>query len=44
MCILFKKGIKIHSDLNGINTIEFENTVQEKVLEIRAELRDAGII
>ena len=44
VCILFKKGTKIHSDLNGINSIEFEKTVQEKVLQIRAELRDAGII
>jgi predicted nucleotide-binding protein len=44
VCILFKKGTKIPSDLNGINTIEFEKTVHEKFLEIRAELKGAGII
>jgi predicted nucleotide-binding protein len=44
VCILFKKGTKINSDLNGINTIEFDKTIQEKVLDIKAELKDAGII
>ena len=44
VCILFKKGTKINSDLNGINTIEFDKTIQEKVLDIKAELNDVGII
>lgn len=44
VCILFEKGTKINSDLNGINTIEFDKSVEEKVLEIKEELKDAGII
>jgi predicted nucleotide-binding protein len=35
VCILFKKGTKINSDLNGINTIEFDKSIKEKVLDIK---------
>lgn len=44
VCILLKKGTKINSDLNGINTIEFNNSIEEKVIDIKAELKQAGII
>lgn len=44
VCILFKKGAKIHSDLEGINRIDFEDNVEEKTSEIEAELKAAGLI
>jgi predicted nucleotide-binding protein len=44
VCILFKKGTQIHSDLDGISRIEFNESVEEKVLEIENELRAAGLI
>jgi predicted nucleotide-binding protein len=44
VCILFKKGTKIPSDLDGITRIEFDNTVDEKILEIERELRAANLL
>jgi predicted nucleotide-binding protein len=44
VCILCKKGTKIHSDLEGINRIDFENSVEEKILDIERELKDVGLI
>lgn len=44
VCILFKKGTQIHSDLAGVSRIEFNDSVEEKVLEIERELRAAGLI
>jgi predicted nucleotide-binding protein len=44
VCILFKKGTKIPSDLDGISRIEFSESVEEKVLEIEAELGAAGLL
>lgn len=44
VCILFKKGTQIHSDLAGVSRIEFNESVEEKVLEIEQELRAAGLI
>lgn len=38
VCILFKKGTKIHSDLDGVSRIEFNGSVVEKVAEIENEL------
>jgi len=43
-CILFKKGTKIHTDLEGVNRIEFNESVEEKIIEIERELKAAGII
>lgn len=44
VCILFKKGTKMHSDLDGISRIEFNNLINEKVIEdIRKELKEAGL-
>jgi len=44
VCILFKEGTEIHSDLKGISQIRFKESVEEKVLEIEEELRAAGLI
>lgn len=38
VCILFKKGTKIHSDLDGVSRIEFDGSVVDKVAEIEKEL------
>jgi predicted nucleotide-binding protein len=43
-CILFKKGTRIHSDLDGINRIEFAESVEEKVIEIERELHEARLV
>lgn len=44
VCILFKKGTKIHSDLDGISRIEFNQDVTEKVAEIEKELQEVDLI
>jgi hypothetical protein len=44
VCILFKKGTSIHSDLNGILRLEFSETVSEKISEIERELVEADIL
>lgn len=42
VCILHKRGTKLHSDLEGISLIEFEDNVEDKVNEIERELKAAG--
>jgi predicted nucleotide-binding protein len=44
VCILFKKGTKIHSDLDGVSRIEFSSSVTEKIEEIERELVDAKVL
>ena len=44
VCILFKKGTKIHSDLDGIMRIEFNDSVEEKILDVEKELKEAKLI
>jgi predicted nucleotide-binding protein len=44
VCLLFKAGTQIHSDLDGISRIEFEKTVMEKLDEIERELVAAGLL
>lgn len=44
VCILFKKGTTIHSDLNGVSRIEFGDVVNEKIEEIEAELVSGGML
>jgi hypothetical protein len=44
VCILFKKGAQIHSDLNGISRIEFLRSVTEKTKEIENELFSGGLL
>nr|WP_313403813.1 nucleotide-binding protein [Pseudomonas sp.] len=38
VCILYKKGTKIHSDLDGVSRIEFTGSVIDKISEIENEL------
>jgi predicted nucleotide-binding protein len=42
--ILFKRGTKLHSDLEGISRIEFTDSVEEKLIEIERELVAAGML
>ncbi len=44
VCILFKNGTKIHSDLNGIARIQFAESINEVVTEIEEELIAAGVL
>lgn len=44
VCILFKKGTRIHSDLEGIMRIEFDESVEEKVMELEKELKEVGLL
>lgn len=44
VCIILREGTEIHSDLKGISQIIFNKSVEEKVPEIEAELRAAGLI
>lgn len=44
VCILFKVGTKIHSDLRGIITIEFKETVDETIVRLENELKAAGLV
>ncbi|MCH8069469.1 MAG: nucleotide-binding protein, partial [Candidatus Marinimicrobia bacterium] len=44
VCILFKKGTKIPSDLGGINRIEYSESIEEKILDIEKELKAAGLL
>lgn len=44
VCILYQKGTKIHTDLEGIHRIEFNESVEEKILDIEKELKAAGLI
>lgn len=44
VCILFKKGTEIHSDLSGISYVEFTEDVRGKALEIKRELVTGGLL
>ena len=44
VCILSKKGIKIHSDLEGIVRKDFGKSIEEMTNELEVELRKAGLI
>ncbi|MDY6875340.1 MAG: nucleotide-binding protein [Chloroflexota bacterium] len=44
VCILFKEGTRLHSDLDGISRIEFQDDVRKKIGEIEKELLAAGIL
>jgi hypothetical protein len=43
VCLVLKKGTKIPSDLDGIMRIEFSKKVDEKLDDIRKELKEAGV-
>ena len=42
--ILFKRGTKIHSDLEGVSKIEFIESVEETLGRIERELQAAGLV
>jgi predicted nucleotide-binding protein len=44
VCILFRKGTSIPSDLGGIGRIEFTSSIDEKILDIESELEAARLI
>jgi predicted nucleotide-binding protein len=44
VCIMLKEGTIIHSDLAGVSRIQFRESICEKVLEIRDELKNQNII
>ena len=44
VCILYRKGTSIPSDLGGIGRGEFTDSVEEKIIEIEAELEAAGLL
>ncbi len=44
VCILFKKGTRIHSDLDGISRVQFGESVLEVVNDIEKELVEAGLV
>jgi hypothetical protein len=41
--MLLKVGTQIHSDLAGISRIQFNDSIEEKVIDLETELRDAGL-
>jgi predicted nucleotide-binding protein len=44
VCILVMKGTHIPSNLDGINRVEFEKSVNEAAHQLECELESAGII
>jgi predicted nucleotide-binding protein len=44
VCILFKRGTQIHSDLEGIERVEFNESVEEVVSAIERELKAASLL
>ncbi len=44
VCILFKEGTNIHSDLEGVSRIQFKESIAEVMVEIEAELIEAGVL
>jgi predicted nucleotide-binding protein len=44
VCILFKEGTRIHSDLDGVVRVQFTTSVEEKIVEIEAELLAVGLL
>lgn len=44
VCILSKKGTAIHSDLDGINRVDFRESIEEVILQIERELQACGVI
>jgi predicted nucleotide-binding protein len=44
VCILFREGGRIHSDLEGISLVKFKRDILEKIPDIEQELNSAHII
>jgi len=43
LCLLLKAGTRVQSDIDGISRIEFRDNIEEKVLDIEAELVAVGL-
>lgn len=44
LLILLQEGVKIHSDFDGVNRIQFRDDVEDKFRAIRAELEASGLV
>jgi predicted nucleotide-binding protein len=44
VCILFKKGGRIHSDLQGVSLIKFDRDISDITPKIKQELQAAQIV
>jgi len=44
VCILAKQGTDIHSDISGVNRIEFRDNVEEAFIKIQKELKSSGLL
>jgi predicted nucleotide-binding protein len=44
VCILFKKGTRIHSDLEGMSLVKFDKEISDRVIDIENELKEAHVI
>jgi len=44
VCILFKEGTRLHSDLEGISRVQFPERVDQAVPGLENELRAAGLV
>lgn len=44
VCILYKEGTRIHSDLDGVSRVQFKESVAESMAEIETELVEAGLL
>ena len=44
VCILCKRGTKLHSDLDGINRVDFDDSIESAALQIESELREVGLL
>ncbi len=44
VCILHKRGTRIHSDLDGVSRIPFDEDVEAAFLEIKRELEAAKVV
>jgi CAP12/Pycsar effector protein, TIR domain len=42
--ILLQEGVKIHSDFDGVNRIQFQSDVEEKFRSIQSELHESRLI
>jgi predicted nucleotide-binding protein len=44
ICLLLKKGTIVHSDIDGISRIYFNDNIEDKVIEIQRELEAVGLL
>ncbi|MCK4653031.1 MAG: nucleotide-binding protein [Candidatus Cloacimonetes bacterium] len=44
VCLLLKNGTTVHSDIDGISRIHFNDNIEDKVIEIQRELEAVGIL